>query len=210
MNKADEYAIRVSKALISARAHAGISQDKLASRMGLSRPTIAAWERGAKMPPSPMILKWFMCCGVSATRYVDACIHPGLLEHLEDDLGDAEKRKILHEALDEASMYEIDALIYLRYGDHGSDHLAVLTEMLANLHCPLAARVSHCGAIIDDYEMAQAKGTDSDPNATPQPIMALLRQAYNCGKVAAMADQAAYSITREGAEDAKKEKGSTR
>ena len=63
---------------------------------------------------------------------MDACIHPGLLEHLEDDLSDLEKRQILIDAMMECSSYEIDALLYIRYGDHGSDHIGVLTEILAN------------------------------------------------------------------------------
>lgn len=205
----DEFSWRIAKALETARAHAGLSQEKLAKRMGVSRPTIAAWEQGTTPPSLPTALKWFTCCGVSAVRYIDACIHPGLLEYLEDDLIDAEKRQILHEALDEASMYEINALLYLRYGDHGSDHIGVLSEMLANLHCPLDDRVSHCGTIINDHEMARGRGLDPDPNGF-QPEMDILHQAHQCGKDAAMADQAAYSITREGAENAKKEKGPAR
>lgn len=205
----DEFTQRMAKALETARTHAGLSQEKMAKCMGVSRPTIAAWEKGTTPPSLPTALMWFTCCGVSAVRYIDACIHPGLLEYLEDDPIDAEKRQILHEALDEASMYEINALLYLRYGDHGSDHIGVLSEVLANLHCPLDDRVSHCGTIINDHEMARVRGLDPDPNGF-QPEMDILHQAHQCGKDAAMADQAAYSITREGAEDAKKEKGPAR
>ena len=38
---------------------------------------------------------------------MDACIHPGLLEHLEDSLSDMEKRQILIDAMMECSSYEI-------------------------------------------------------------------------------------------------------
>lgn len=205
----DDYKLRVAKALEKARSKSGLSQQKLADKLGVGRTAIYRWEQGIITPDGPTIMKWFVCCGVSAVRYIDACIHPGLLEYLEDDPIDAEKRQILHEALDEASMYEINALLYLRYGDHGSDHIGVLSEVLANLHCPLDDRVSHCGTIINDSEMARVRGLDPDPNGF-QPEMAILHQAHQCGKAAAMADQAAYSITREGAEDAKKEKGSAR
>lgn len=85
----DEFSWRMAKALETARAHAGLSQEKLAKRMGVSRPTIAAWEQGTTPPSLPTALKWFTCCGVSAVRYIDACIHPGLLEYLEDDPIDA-------------------------------------------------------------------------------------------------------------------------
>lgn len=200
----DEFTWRLAKALEMARTHAGLSQEKLAKKMGVSRPSIAAWERGTKSPTLPTALLWFTCCGVSAARYMDACIHPGLLECLEDSPDDAEKRRLLHEAIDEASSYEVDALLYIRYGDHGSDHLGVITEMLANLHCPLDYRVSHCGTLINDYEVVQARGLDPDPYGTPPPKMPLLRQAFNSGKMACMDEQSAYTIMTEVMRDAKK------
>lgn len=200
----DEFTWRMAKALEMARAHAGLSQEKLAKKMGVSRPSIAAWEQGTKSPTLPTALLWFTCCGVSAARYMDACIHPGLLERLEDGPDDAEKRRLLHEAIDEASSYEVDALLYIRYGDHGSDHLGVITEMLANLHCPLDYRVSHCGTIINDYEVVQGRGLDPDPYGTPTPKMPLLLQAFNSGKTACMDEQSAYTIMKEVMRDATK------
>ena len=114
----------------------GLSQQKLAAKMGVNRGTIANWEQGLAAISLPMAMRWFTCCGVSAARYMDACIHPGLLEHLEDDPSDMEKRQILIDAMMECSSYEIDALLYIRYGDHGSDHIGVLTEIL-----PISARL---------------------------------------------------------------------
>lgn len=42
----NEYDRRVAKVLEMARSKAGISQEKLAKRMGVSRPTIAGKEQG--------------------------------------------------------------------------------------------------------------------------------------------------------------------
>ena len=119
----DEYLVRTAKALEIARTRSGLSQQKLAARMGVNRGTVANWEQGLAAISLPMAMRWFTCCGVSVARYMDACIHPGLLEHLEDDLSDLEKRRILIDAMMECSSYEIDALLYIRYGDHGSDHI---------------------------------------------------------------------------------------
>ena len=201
----DDFTDRISIALAKARVNADLSQRKLAERMNSNRTTITKWELGYSEPPLSGIIRWLTACGVSATRYMDACIHPGLLEHLEDDLPDAEKRRILHEVVDEIGSYEVDALLYIRYGDHGSDHIGVLTEVLANLHSPLYARVSHCGTIISDYEMAQARGVDPDPNGL-QPKMPVLYQAHSCGWEAAMADKGAYTIAKEVILDAQEEK----
>lgn len=171
----------------------GLSQQKLAAKMGVNRGTIANWEQGLAAISLPMAMRWFTCCGVSAARYMDACIHPGLLEHLEDDLSDLEKRQILIDAMMECSSYEIDVLLYIRYGDHGSDHIGVLTEILANLHTPLKDRVAVCRMVSGSYEMAQATGTDPDPNGTA-PKMEILYQAQDAGTDAAMKSNDSYTV----------------
>lgn len=189
----DEYLARTAKALEMARMRSGLSQQKLAARMGVNRGTIANWEQGLAAISLPMAMRWFTCCGVSAARYMDACIYPGLLEHLEDDLSNMEKRQILIDAMMECSSYEIDALLYIRYGDHGSDHMGVLTEILANLHTPLKDRVSVCRMVSGNYEIAQATGTDPDPNGTA-PKMGILYQAQDAGIEAAMKSNDSYTV----------------
>ena len=189
----DEYLLRTAKALEMARTRSGLSQQKLAARMGVNRGTIANWEQGLAAISLPMAMRWFTCCGVSVARYMDACIHPGLLEHLEDDLSDLEKRKALIDAIMECSSYEIDALLYIRYGDHGSDRIGVLTEILANLHTPLKDKVAVCRMVSGSYEMAQATGTDPDPNGTA-PKMEILYQAQDAGTEAAMKSNDSYTV----------------
>lgn len=189
----DEYLVKTAKALEMARMRSGLSQQKLAAKMDVNRGTIANWEQGLAAISLPMAMRWFTCCGVSVARYMDACIHPGLLEHLEDDLSDLEKRKALIDAMMECSSYEIDALLYIRYGDHGSDHIGVLTEILANLHTPLKDRVAVCRMVSGSYEMAQATGTDPDPNGTA-PKMEILYQAQDAGTEAAMKSNDSYTV----------------
>lgn len=189
----DEYLVRTAKALEMARMRSGLSQQKLAAKMDVNRGTIANREQGLAAISLPMAMRWFTCCGVSVARYMDACIHPGLLEHLEDDLSDLEKRKALIDAMMECSSYEIDALLYIRYGDHGSDHIGVLTEILANLHTPLKDRVAVCRMVSGSYEMAQATGTDPDPNGTA-PKMEILYQAQDAGTEAAMKSNDSYTV----------------
>lgn len=189
----DEYLVRTAKALEMARVRSGLSQQKLAARIGVNRGTIANWEQGLAAISLPMAMRWFTCCGVSVARYMDACIHPGLLEHLEDDLSDMEKRQILIDAMMECSSYEIDALLYMRYGDHGSDHIGILTEILANLHTPLKDRVSVCRMVSGNYEIAQATGTDPDQNGSA-PKMEILYQAQDAGTEAAMKSNDSYTV----------------
>lgn len=198
----NEYDERIAKALEMARAKAGISQERLAKRMGVSRPTIAGREQGTSPVTLAEFIDWCVSCGVPAKRYTDACIHPGLLEYLEDDITTEEKRQILHAVVDEMSNYEVDGWLYLYYGDHGSDPLGVLTEVLANLHTPLRDRVTIVNAIIGHYRMAHSTDTDPDPNGT-QPVMPIVQQASDCGTEAARRGDDAYSV-REVNKDAEK------
>lgn len=66
----DEYLVRTAKALEIARMRSGLSQQKLAARMGVNRGTIANWEQGLAAISLPMAMRWFTCCGVSVARYM--------------------------------------------------------------------------------------------------------------------------------------------
>lgn len=192
----DDYTLRVAKALEMARAESGLSQQKLADRMGIGRTTVYRYEQGTITPDGPTIIKWFVCCGVAVKRYIDACLHPGLLDGLSDDASISDKRYALIKHIEEVHSQEIEMLYYLIYGNHGSDYLAVLCEVLANLHTPLRDRVSICRTVTGHYEMARATGTDVDPDGT-QPNMEILYQAQDCGEAAAMKQNDAYTINQD-------------
>ena len=175
----DDYRIRVAKALEMARAESGLSQQKLADKMGVGRTSIFRYEQGTMTPDAPTIIKWFVC--------------PGLLESLAGDASTERKRETLIEHIKDAHPQEIDLLCYLIYGNHGSDYLAVLCEMVANLHTTLRDRVSVCRTVTGHYEMAQATKTDPDPDGT-QPNMQILYQAQDCGEASAMKRNDSYTI----------------
>lgn len=188
-----EYDYTIARALEMVRAKSGLSQEKLAKRMGVSRPTVAAKEQGLSPATLADIINWCVSCSEPARRCIDACIHPGLLDYLQGDIAAEEKRQILHATIDEISDYEVDGWLYLYYGDHGSDPVSVLTEVLANLHTPLRDRVAIVNAIIGHYDISQATDTDPDPNGV-QPVMEIVHLARDCGTIAAKNQDDAYSV----------------
>lgn len=200
----NEYDLQVAKALEMARTKAGLSQEKLAKRLGISKPTVASRERGTSPVTLADIINWCVACSIPARRCMDACIYPGLLDYLQEDISTAEKRQILHAAVDEMSNYEVDGWLYLYYGDHGSDPMGVLTEVLANLHTTLSNRVAVCSTIGTNYVLDRANNRDPDPNGT-QPHMPIMYQARDCGQNAALQGVDAYSVKiMEDTRDAKK------
>lgn len=75
-------------------------------------------------------------------------------------------------------------LLFILKGRHGSSPPAVISEIAANLHCPLNNRASVCGTIIDQYTYAQIAGLDPCPDA-PQPPIDDLKINYKAGRAAA-------------------------
>lgn len=75
-------------------------------------------------------------------------------------------------------------LLFVLKGRHGSSPAAVISEIAANLHCPLNNRASVCGTIIDQYNFAQSMGLDPCPDA-PHPPIDDLKINYMAGRTAA-------------------------
>ena len=74
-------------------------------------------------------------------------------------------------------------LLFVLKGNHGSSPPAVISEVAANLHCPLNNRVSVCGIIINQYNFAQNMGLDPCPD-DPQPPIDDLKVTYKAGREA--------------------------
>lgn len=61
---------RIPAALQRARASAGLSQEKLAEVMGISRGTVRAYEAGATTPSLEASMEWCVACGYSLGQYL--------------------------------------------------------------------------------------------------------------------------------------------
>lgn len=55
--EADAIAVGIGARLERARAARGISQKRLATLVGVERPTVCRWERGARIPSIPALLR---------------------------------------------------------------------------------------------------------------------------------------------------------
>lgn len=186
---------KIGAALAKARVDAGLSQHDMARCIGKGRTTIQSWENGESSPTADKIMDWFEACGRSPLAAMQEMLHPamyhGEISGKTDEQLDAE----LSAYLETAPRRVKEMLLFLLLGDHGSYPPAVIAEMCANLHTPLQNRVSVCGQIIDNYNMAQASRTDPAPNAVQPPIEDL-EQTYLSGRKAALKGSQAYIAKR--------------
>ena len=143
-----------------------------------------SWEKGCTSPDSDEIMDWCTACGVSPITVFMEMTHPDLYKVPDDGKADDELNAELRRLVVKLPPLTKRLLLFILKGSHGSSPPAVISEIAANLHCPLNNRVSVCGTIIDQYNFAQSMGLDPCPDA-PQPPIDDLKINYKAGRTAA-------------------------
>lgn len=175
---------KIGAALAKARVKAGLSQREMARMIEKNERTVQNWEKGQSSPDSDEIMDWCTACGVSPITIFMEMLHPDLYKVPDDGKADDELNAELCRFVVNLPPLTKRLLLFILKGSHGSSPPAVISEIAANLHCPLNNRVSVCGTIIDQYNFAQSMGLDPCPDA-PQPHIDDLKINYKAGRTAA-------------------------
>lgn len=176
-------ATQIGKALAKARVSAGLSQVEIARRIEKGERTVQSWEKGCTSPDSDEIMDWCTACGASPIAVFMEMIHPELYVTPDDGKTDTELDAKLCRFVVNLPPLTKRLLLFVLKGNHGSSPPAVISEVAANLHCPLNNRVSVCGTIIDQYCFSIIMGLDPCPDA-PQPPIDDLKTIYKAGRKA--------------------------
>lgn len=176
-------AAKIGKALAKARVSAGLSQREMAIALNRGERTVQSWEKGISSPDSDEVFDWCSACGVSPISVFMEMIHPELYAVPDDGKTDEDLDAELCRFVVNLPPLTKRLLLFILKGSHGSSPPAVISEVAANLHCPLNNRVSICGAVIDHYSFAQSMGLDPCPRE-PQPPLEDLRMNYKAGRAA--------------------------
>lgn len=176
-------ATQIGKALAKARVSAGLSQVEIARRIEKGERTVQSWEKGCTSPDSDEIMDWCAACGASPIAVFMEMIHPELYATPDDGKTDTELDAKLCRFVVNLPPPTKRLLLFVLKGNHGSSPSAVISEVAANLHCPLNNRVSVCGIIINQYNFAQNMGLDPCPD-DPQPPIDDLKVNYKAGREA--------------------------
>lgn len=188
-------ASQIGKALAKARVSARLSQAEIARRIEKGERTVQSWEKGCTSPDSDEIMDWCTACGVSPITVFMEMTHPDLYKVPDDGKADDELNAELRRIVVKLPPLTKRLLLFILKGSHGSSPPAVISEVAANLHCPLNNRVSICGAVIDHYSFAQSMGLDPCPRE-PQPPLEDLRMNYKAGRAASENGAHGYTGSR--------------
>lgn len=172
-------AAKIGAALAKARVKAGLSQREMAILIGKNERTVQNWEKGQSSPDSDEIMDWCSSCGVSPIAVFMEVLHPELYAVPDDGKANDELNAELCRLVVNLPPLTKRLLLFILKGRHGSSPPAVISEIAANLHCPLNNRASVCGTIIDQYTYAQIAGLD------PCPPIDDLKINYKAGRAAA-------------------------
>lgn len=177
-------ATKIGTALAKARVSANLSQREMAHMIEKNERTVQNWEKGVSSPDSDEIMNWCSACGVSPITVFMEVIHPDLYKEADNKKSDAAVDQELQMLVQALPPLTKRLLLFVLKGRHGSSPPAVISEIAANLHCPLNNRASVCGTIIDQYTYAQIAGLDPCPDA-PHPPIDDLKINYKAGRAAA-------------------------
>lgn len=189
-----ENAKRLAKILSRTRNEVGLSQEDMALELGVSRMTVSNWEKGTSRCDMVQFFHWFEALGKNPIPYVLQFFTPDTFEDLEHSSSDERIDEAVEELLQSLSNESKRSILYLLYGIAG-DPFAMLQLFVAHSHLPMEYRFSIANHICEAYKMCEANGTLKDTDKI-KPDIALLEEAIEAGKDAAITGKATYQIKR--------------
>lgn len=185
-----EISERFAKIWRVSRYKAGVSQDAIAKKLGVSKKTVQNWESGASSPSQVMGFRWFNALGIQPMPYYLSVLYPGFGD-IPAEPTDKEVDIYLQKLTGGLPARSKRELLYLLSGYHGSSVAGILELMTAHLQAPLRDRVNVAQSVATNYELAEASGRIRCPGHV-QPNMELLQLMIEKGKGAVLEGKEEY------------------
>ena len=187
----NEITDRFAKIWRVSRAQAGVSQDVIAKRLGVSKKTVQNWESGASCPSQVMGFRWFEELGIQPMPYYLSVLYPGFGD-VPAEPADKEVDVYLQKLLADLPARTQRQILYMLSGYHGSSVVGVMEMITAHLQTPLRDRVNVAQSIATNYDIAEANGRIRCPRHI-QPNMELFEDMLVKGKEAVLSGKEEYT-----------------
>lgn len=178
------------------RTDAGISQEEMASRLGVSRQSVRAYEAGQSFIRTDYLFLWASACGREVAVVVDEAAHPEKYAPGAAVDVDAERDVLAEYVRRTASPEFIQAAHTITFR---TQREAIMQLFLAYLCLPLQLAWRHARAILEDYRFAERTG---QLQGSVRPDMGILCRAVESGTVAAADGKETYELEEAGQDGA--------
>lgn len=146
---------RFSDIHYNARVEANRSQEYMALELGISKKTIQNWEKGLSSPSFFQSLEWFRVLNKNPFPRYLSVIYPEQLEGVKGSDSDEKIEEAFNSLIQNISINDKRALLYLYYGKHGSSPHSVIQLILAHLHLPISLRINDACNVDTNYKIAK-------------------------------------------------------
>lgn len=176
----------------ASRQDAGVSQDYVAKKLGVSKKTVQNWEQGLSTPSQLMAFEWFKAIDRQPLPYYLGLLYPEF-ERLSPRSDDDQIDQALSVLIHGLPSYAKRELLYCAYGNHGSSSLCVLEMLTAYLHTPLRQRLNIAQAVATNYDICLANGDIINAEHV-LPHTDILKSAIGSGRQSIMQGKKTYTI----------------
>ena len=183
---------RFAKMHYDARVKAGKSMEYMAFELGVSKKTIQNWEKGLSSPSFFQSLEWFRVLNTNPFPYYMSIIYPDKLEGLKASDSDEKIEEGFNALIQNISINDKRALLYLYYGEHGSSPHSILQLVLAHLHTPIKSRLANAFLVTHLYDLDKQLGNIICPDNI-LPDMDDLNNSINKAREAANNNENSYT-----------------
>lgn len=139
----------------NARLIAGKSQEYMALELGVAKKTVQNWEKGLSSPSFFQSLEWFRILNTNPFPYYMDILYPDKIAGVKASDSDEKIEEAFNSLIQNISINDKRALLYLYYGKHGSSPHSVIQVMLAHLHLPMTLRINNACNVDTNYKMAK-------------------------------------------------------
>lgn len=169
----------MSNVLSQTRYDAGISQQKMADMLSVSKKTIQNWESGYSEPLFSQLFMWFEVIDLQPQPYLLKLLYQNEFKKNTVDFTEKDVDNALIALLPSMSVELKKEILYLFYGRHGSSPDSVMEMVTAHLHTPLRHRINISEEIITNYEIAYSMGEVIEPKEAVPDIEKLKKATSN-------------------------------
>lgn len=138
------------------REDGGRSQEYMAKALGVSKRTVQNWEEGYSSPSQLKGFEWFQILGLQPIPYYLELMYPMDFDTASKEHTDEEIEEALIKYIKVMRPSDKRKLLFIIYGNHGSEFNELIEMLCAHFHTPPENRITVAQNICTNFQVAEA------------------------------------------------------